>query len=216
MGSHLAQRETYAIFPAGKSTSDYLIVDLFSKKLLTILGLNYSLNRSFIEDVFKSKNYTLHYSCANLMVFKKSEKEVIDTEKLHLLPIQKFNSYDIKFDYHIFEEVYVVDSTFDSEVSSGEYLNIKNVYRRKDSDNIGDYRVFTSFIHKNSGDMYQFVNYPTNVFKTLDEFRSNLFYEEKMQVRIPEYLEKGEYMIFVGMENKIRARSLYLGDFNIR
>ena len=216
MGSHLAQRETYAIFPAGKSTSDYLIVDIFSKTLLTILGLSYSLNRDFIEDVFKSKNYNLTYSCSNLMVFKKSSQNIVDNEKLHLLPIQMFNTYSEKFNFEIFQNVKIVDFEFDKEVKLGEFLKAKNVYQRQDSGDLSEYKVFTTLVNRDSGDMYQFVNPPSTIFKTLDEFKKGKYYEEQLELRIPEYLERGKYMLFVGLDNRIKTRSVYLGDVEIK
>jgi hypothetical protein len=215
MGSHLAQRETYAIFPAGKSTSDYLIVDIFSKKLLNILGLSWSLNRSFIEDVFKSKNYDLVYSCSNLMVFKKNSNSQEDSEKLHIAPVQKLLTYPSKFDFEIYKNVFLVDSKFKKTAQSGEYFDLTNVYLRKDSTGIADYNLFTTLINKDSGEMYQFVNYPTVVFKTLDEFEKDRYYEESLKFKIPEYLEKGKYSVYVGLDNRIKTRSVYLGDLEI-
>lgn len=216
MGSHLAQRETYAIFPAGKSTSDYLIVDLYSKKLLTILGLSYSLNRNYIEDVFMSKDYNLIFSCSNLMVFRKSEVPVVDNDKLHLIPIQKFNSYNSKFEYEILKKLYVVDSSFEETGKIGEFYKITNVYTRKDSSGLGGFNLFTTLIHKESGEMYQFVNYPSAIFTTPDEFKKDMYYKEKLEFRLPDYLEKGDYMIFTGLENKINSRSLYIGDVTLK
>lgn len=215
MGSHLAQRETYAIFPAGKLTSDYLIVDIFSKKLLNILGLSWSLNRGFMEDVFKSKNYDLVFSCSNLMVFKKNDNSLVDNEKLHLAPVQKLLTYNSKFDFEIYKEVFLVDSKFNSSGTIGEYFNITNVYQRKDSSGIADYNLFTTLIHKNTGDMYQFVNYPTVVFKTIDEFEKDKFYEEQMRFKIPEYLDKGKYLIYVGLDNRVKTKSIYLGEIDL-
>lgn len=215
MGSHLAQRETYAIFPAGKTTSDYLIVDLYSKKLLTILGLSYSLNRNYIESVFKSKDYSLIYSCSNLMVFRKSEVPVSDNEKLHLIPIQKYNSYVSKNEYDLYKGFFIVDSKFENSGKVGELFNITNVYTKKDSSGLDGYNIFTTLIHKESGEMYQFVNYPSAIFTTPDEFKKDMFYEEKLDFRIPDYLEKGKYMIFTGIENKIKSRSLYIGDITL-
>jgi len=216
MGSHLAQRETYAIFPAGKSTSDYLIVDIFSKKLLTILELNYSLNRFFIQDVFKSKDYSLEFSCSNLMVFKKIKDPIIENQDLHLSPVQTFNTFEKDFEYEIYRDVYLVKSSFDKEVSPSGILNINNVYLKKNSPSLSDFNIFTTLVNKDSGEMYQFVNYPTTIFKNLSQFDRDKFYEEKMQVKIPSYLEGGKYMIFVGLENRIRTQSIYLGETEIK
>ncbi len=215
MGSHLAQRETYAIFPAGKSTSDYLIVDIFSKKLLSILELSNSLNRRFIEDVFKSKDYNLIYSCSNLMVFKKSDVKVVDTEKLHILPIQQLSTYDKKFEFEIFRKFYLVDTQFDSEAKIGEKFQIKNVYQKRNKDNMPEYKIFTTFINKETGQDYKLLNYPSTIFTTIPDFKDDKFYEEKLDVVIPTHLERGDYMLFVGIDNRLRTRSIYLGDVKI-
>lgn len=215
MGSHLAQRETYAIFPAGKSTSDYLIVDIFSRKLLSILELSTSLNRKFIEDVFKSKNYNLVYSCSNLLVFKKTAESVTDDEKRHLIPIQQFNEYETSFEYEIDRNFYIVDSNFDREVSIGSDWTITNVFQKRNEDGMSEYKIFTTLINKTTGQDYKFVNYPSTVFTPISDFKTNRFYEEKVTILVPSHLSSGEYKVFVGIDNRFRTRSVYLGDINI-
>jgi uncharacterized membrane protein len=215
MGSHLAQRETYAIFPAGKSTSDYLIVDIFSKKLLSILELSTSLNRKFIEDVFKSKDYNLIYSCSNLMVFKKTDSKVIDDEKLHLIPIQQLNFYDKKFDFEILNDFYLVDSNFEKTTKIGEKFRITNVFQKRNDNKMPEFKIFTTFVNINTGVKYKFVNYPSTIFTPISDFRENKFYEEKVDVVIPDHLETGKYQIFVGIDDRFKTRSVFLGEVDL-
>lgn len=216
IGSHLAQRETYSIFPAGKSTSDYIVIDIYSKKLLRILELDYSLGKDFISDVFASKNYKLDFVCGNLMVLKKDSSANKSNEARELLPVQRYGSYQEKVSYEIYNKLTVVDFDFSRTIQANSPMNLKYVYQMKSSKNLDGFVLFTSLVNKNSGEIFQVVNYPTFVFSDISNFRQDKFYEEKFKIIIPSYLEKGTYMVFVGMDNKINTRSVYLGDTELR
>ena len=216
MGSHLAQRETYAIFPAGKSTSDYLIIDIYSKKLLRILELDYSLSKDFIGDTFASNNYDLNFACGNLMVLTKKQNQVPVSEETKLAPFQRYSNYQTKFNYEIYNKLTVVDYEFNKEIASNQKMNLRYVYQRDGSKQLNGFVLFTTLINKSNGEIFQVVNYPSFVFSELESFRQDKFYEEKFDIVIPPYLEKGSYMVFVGMDNKINTRSLYLGDTELK
>lgn len=216
MGSHLAQRETYAIFPAGKSTSDYLIIDIYSKKLLRILELDYSLSKDFIGDTFASNNYDLNFACGNLMVLTKKQSQVSISDETKLTPFQRYSNYQTKFNYEIYNKLTVVDYEFNKEIASNQKMNLRYVYQRDGSKQLNGFVLFTTLINKSNGEIFQVVNYPSFVFSELESFRQDKFYEEKFDIVIPPYLEKGSYMVFVGMDNKINTRSLYLGDTELK
>ena len=38
---------------------------------------------------------------------------------------------------------------------------------------------------------------------------------ENLEVTIPKFVDPGDYYVFVGMGNKIRTRSIYLGDVEV-
>jgi uncharacterized membrane protein len=215
MGGHLATRETYAIFPANLNHSDYLIVDVFSKKLLRILELDYSLNKDFLSTVLNNPNYETDFVCANFLVFKKVSETAVP-ESLNKLPVQKISNYDEKFSYQIFNGLTLVDSSFPSEVGRNSYLDLMFTYTRKESKNLSGFIIFTSLVHKESGEVFQFVNYPTFVYSDITSISENDYLQEKFKVRLPAYLENGDYHLFVGVDNEINTRSVYLGDINIK
>lgn len=215
IGSHLAQRETYSIFPAGKSTADYVVIDIYSKKLLRILELDYSLGKDFISDVFASKDYKLDFVCGNLMVLKKDTPSSKATNN-ELLPVQRYGFYNEKVNFEIYNKFTLVDYEFSKDIKSNSSMDLKFVYQMKSSKSLDGFVLFTSLVNKNSGEIFQVVNYPTFVFSDINNFRQDKFYEEKFQIIIPSYLEKGSYMVFVGMDNKINTRSVYLGDTELK
>ena len=216
MGSHLAQRETYAIFPAGKNTSDYLIIDIYSKKLLRILELDYSLSKDFIGDTFASSDYELNFACGNLMVLTRTPNKTTQNEPNKLAPFQRYSTYPIKFNYEIYNKLTVVDYEFNKEITSNQKMGLRYVYQRNGSKSLNDFVLFTTLVNKSNGEIFQVVNYPAFVFSELETFKQDKFYEEKFDIVIPPYLEKGTYMVFVGMDNKINTRSLYLGDTELK
>ncbi len=56
LGAHLSIRETYAIFPALYKDADYVIVDVFSRKLLNILDLDLDLDKEIDKRMIFSRN----------------------------------------------------------------------------------------------------------------------------------------------------------------
>lgn len=215
MGSHLAQRETYAIFPAGKDTSDYLIVDIFSQKLLKILELDVELNRNFVGDTLKNKDYSLEFVCANLLVFKKIDVEVKDNLETEL-PFQIYKNYKEKVNFPIFNGLHLVDYSYQKELVIGDKSNISFTFTKKEDKSLQGFISFTTFVHKESGNIYQFANYPSYAYSSLNSWEEDKYYFETIEYSIPPYMEKGDYLLFVGVDNRINSRSVYLGDVKFK
>jgi len=215
MGSHLAQRETYAIFPAGKNTSDYLIVDIFSQKLLKILELNVELNRDFVQDTLNNKNYDLEFICANLLVFKKHDGEKIISNPLDEMPFQVYKKYNEKVNYKVFNDLTLVDFNFNPKMKINNLSEINYVFTKKGNKSLLGFVSFTTLVNKDTGNIFQFANYPSFAYSSLNSWEEGKYYSEKVSFLIPSYIEKGNYYLFVGIDNKINSRSVYLGEINL-
>jgi len=216
MGSHLAQRETYAIFPAGKNTSDYLIVDIFSQKLLKILELDVELNRDFVQDTLKNKDYDLEFICANLLVFKKHDGERVATKSDDLMPFQIYKTYSEKVSFPIFNDLTLVDYKFDQSMKINSLSNVSYVFTKKGDKSLSGFVSFTTLVHKETGNIFQFANYPSFAYSSINSWEEGKYYSEDISFAIPSYLEKGKYYLFVGVDNKINSRSVYLGEVDLQ
>ncbi len=215
-GAHLAKRETYAIFPALYNEADYLIIDVFARKITTILDIDVEIIRDVVEKVIKSEDYELKIGCGNFFVFEK----VGPHDKETLLPIQEIFRYDGKFDYEFFQGVNVVDYEIPKVFEKGISKKIDIVYHRwgsgsKKDTSLEDYLMFTSFVNRETGEVYQLANLPSFSLKRPEEWEKNRYYFESVEVVAPEFLDSGEYLLFVGMGNKIRTRSMYLGTVTV-
>jgi len=216
MGSHLAQRETYAIFPAGKNTSDYLIVDIFSQKLLKILELDVQLNRDFVQDTLKNKDYDLEFICANLLVFKKHDGEKEVTNSSDLMPFQIYKNYQERHNYTIFNDLTLVDFKIESDMKINSESRVSYVFTKKGNKSLSGFVSFTTLVHKETGNIFQFANYPSFAYSSINSWEEGKYYSEEITFVIPSYLEKGKYHMFVGVDNKINSRSVYLGEVNLQ
>ena len=211
LGAHLAKRETYAIFPALYNEADYVIVDVFSKKILNILDVDLSLVKDVIEDLIKSPNYRLMTGCGNLFVFK----NVGNYGKEQLLPLQEKFIYPEKFNYEIFLSLHLVDYEYPQKLSRGESGKAKFVYIKRENDSLDDYVLFLTLINEETGEIYQVANLPSFAIKQLRDWVKDIYYEETIDITLPGYLDPGSYKVFVGMSNVIRTRSIYLGDIEV-
>jgi uncharacterized membrane protein len=212
LGAHLSMRETYAIFPALYNEADYVIVDVFSRKLATILGLEVTVVREVVGDIMRHPSYELTAGCGNLFVYKRVDSHDISA----LLPLQEKFEYDEKFNYEITRGLYVVDYSLPQEITRGKLNELNFTYIRKTSDGFDGYVMFMSFINSETGEVYQIANLPAYGVKEIGDWERDVYYLETNDVVIPAYLEPGTYKAFVGVGNKVHSRSLYLGDVEIR
>ncbi len=211
LGAHLALRETYAIFPALYKDADYVIVDVFSQKILRILDLDVTIVRDVVADMIKNPDYELKLGCGNLFVFKRIGQH----EKSILLPLQESFDYEEKVNLEIFESLTVVDYTFPQKIVRGTTNVAKFVYVKREEERLDDYVLFTSFVNNKTGELYQMANLPSFSLNQLRNWREDRYYLEDVTIVLPEFLDAGNYKAFIGMTNNIRTRSIYLGDITI-
>lgn len=211
LGAHLSLRETYAIFPALYKEADYVIVDVFSQKILRILDADLTIVRDVTGDVLKNPNYKLSASCGNLFVFKK----IGFHDKVQLLPLQEINNYSEKYNYEIFQSLFLVDYDLPAKFVRNDIAKIRLVYTKRDNNSLNDYVLFTTFVNKKTGELYQLANLPSFGLSKLGDWAEDKYYSENLEVVLPLSIESGDYMVFVGLSNNVRTRSLYLGDINV-
>ena len=216
LGAHLSMRETYAIFPALYNEADYVIVDVFARKIFTILDVEPSIITDVIEDLIKSPEYKMELGCGNYFVFK----NVGYHNKEELLPIQERFEYNTKTDYEFFQGLRIADFNIPEEFNRGEDSSIEVVYFRegsssKKSTSLEDYLMFTSFVNKKTGEIYQLANLPSFALRKPSSWVKNRYYLEKIELVMPDFIESGEYYVFVGMGNKIRTRSILLSTVQV-
>jgi len=212
LGVHLSLRETYAIFPALYNEADYVIVDVFSRKLLSILDIDVDLSRDVVENLMKSDQYKLVTGCGNLFVFKKVGTHI----KPALMPLQEKFEYKEKMNLLLFQSLYVVDYTIPLSVTRGYSENATFVYIKRDKNSLNDYVTFTSLVNSSTGEVYQMANLPSFSILKPGEWIEDRYYIEDVELAIPEFLEAGKYKLFMGIGNNIRTRSLYLGDIEVK
>ncbi|MBI2621008.1 DUF2079 domain-containing protein [candidate division WWE3 bacterium] len=208
LGAHLALRETYALFPALYDSADYVIIDVFAEKVARILEIDKVIIKDAASRVMKDENYKLVGACSNLFVFE----NVGPHGKQKLLPIQEKFTYDEKVDYEIFQSLTVVDYDIPAKVKRGINTDISFTYVRRGDQSLDGYVLFLTFINAETKDGYQVANIPSFGLSRPSAWTKDHYYIEDVEVVLPTYLEAGEYKVFVGMDNKVRTRSIYLGD----
>ena len=212
LGAHLSMRETYAIFPARYLDADYVIVDVFSRKLFTILNIDTGAVKDVVEELLKSKDYELLTGCGNLFVFK----NVGEHEKSSLLPLQERFEYPERFRYEIYNSLFVVDYKLPAEVERGVPSKAQVVYRRSENKDLNDYILYMTYLNVKTGELYQAANLPSFSITEPEEWDTGVYFIEDIDIAMPKYMQAGTYRVFVGMSNRIKTRNLYLGDILVK
>jgi uncharacterized membrane protein len=212
LGTNLSMRETYAIFPALYNEADYVIVDVFSRKIFTILDIDASALKDVVGNLLENKNYELLTGCGNLFVFK----NVGEHEKSDLLPLQERFEYPEKYNFEIFNSLFVVDYSIPTEVTRGVPSKAKVVYVRRENKDITDFILYMTYLNTKTGELYQAANLPSFSISEPEEWDTGSYFIEDIDVALPKYMDGGNYRVFVGLSNKIRTRNLYLGDILVK
>ncbi|MFZ5424757.1 MAG: DUF2079 domain-containing protein [Patescibacteria group bacterium] len=211
LGAHLSMRETYAIFPALYKEADYVIVDVFAEKISRILEVDKSLVRNVVSDMITSGRYKLTAACGNLYVFEHKKTEVLE-----LLPLQDDFDYTEEVNFEMLNTLAVVDYSIPEEIIREEPTHAQFVYIKRGSDSLDGYVFFTTFVNEDTGDLYQFANIPSYSLEQPADWEEERYYVEDVDLVLPKYLKPGTYKVFVGMSNRIRTRSVYLGNTELR
>jgi uncharacterized membrane protein len=208
LGDHMSMRETYAIFPALWNEADYVIVDVQSRKLLAILGLNTNIIKELTESLVSTEQYDLVMACGNLYLFKKGEPR----ERTSLLPIQERFNYPVKYDFNILDLISVVDFEIPEKVKRETVYDAKMVYQKVSNDGMDSFLFYITYINKETGKIFQVANLPSFAVLHPSEWTENMYYAEDIDIALPSYVEPGDYYMFLSISNKIKMRSMYLGD----
>ncbi len=211
LGAHLSMRETYAIFPALYNEADYVIVDIFSRKIMRILDADIDIVHDSVEKIIKDPNYKLMAQCGNLFVFEK----VGSHEKSDVLPLQERYDLDERVDMEIFQSLTVVDYELPQNLRRGKNSDMEIAYIKRGNNSLDGYFLYLTFINTETQEMYQVANLPSFSLYQLPDWTEDRYYLEKLELAVPEFLEKGDYMVFIGMSNIIRTRNMLLGEVEI-
>ncbi|MBI4091286.1 DUF2079 domain-containing protein [candidate division WWE3 bacterium] len=212
LGDHLSLRKVNALFPANFDTSDFVIVDVFSKKVQTILGVDSSLVSKVVGKVVRDPNYKLVYSCSNLFVFKR----VGYHEKSDILPLQERFEYSERVSYNIGASLNLADYLLPAEVERGEDFHISFVFKKSGTESLNSFILFTSFLNVANGQIYQVANLPSFGIRPLSEWPQDMYFVEDNNFVLPASLKPGIYKTFVGMTNNIKNYNIYLGEVKVK
>ncbi len=212
LGAHLSMRKTYAIYPALYNQADYVIVDVFSRKISTILNVSDSIVKDSTFNLLKSKNYDLMAGCGNIFVFKR----VPFAQKSELLPQQQRFDYPAKYEFGIINGAFVSDFSIPSEAVRNVPVDLKVVFYKKDSTTLDGFVSFLSFLNVETGEVYEIADLLSYAIDSPAEWDSEKYYIENINITFPSFLEPGKYRAFIGMFNKVKTRNIYLGDIDIK
>ena len=207
LGAHLSMRETYAIFPALYNEADYVIVDVFSRKIMRILDADVDIVRDVVARIIKDQNYELKTGCGNLFVFEK----VGPHNKTELLPLQERYDYEEETNMELFQSLHVVDYDLPDDLVRGKTSAMEITYIKRGNNSLDGYFLYLTIVNKETEEMYQVANLPSFSLYQLPDWTEDRYYTEKLKLALPKFLDSGEYKVFVGMSNIIRTRNMLLG-----
>ncbi len=211
LGAHLSSRRVNALFPANFESADYVLVDIFSKKVATILGVDPRIVNNAVGKLVKNPEYKLIYSCSNLFVFKKGGIREVSS----MLPLQEEFTYPEKYNLNISQSLYVVDFALPSKINRNTEFALGITYKKDGGDSLNSYNLYTSFRNKDTGELVQIANLPSFGIHPVTDWDSDTYYIEDNRFVIPETAENGLYDVFIGMTNGIKTSNIYLGSVNV-
>ena len=212
LGAHLSTRRVNALFPANFDSADFVVVDVYSRKVLTILGVDQDLINTVVGKVVRDPNYKLTYSCSNIFLFSR----VGEHQKEDILPLQESYDYEPKFDYPIGSSLHLVDMALPESIEKGDDFQLKFVYQKEGNDSLNSYIIYTTFKNTQTEEKYQIANLPSFGIRPPSEWSQDIYYLEDNTFVLPPKLSSGVYQVYVGMTNSIKTYNIYLGGVEVK
>jgi uncharacterized membrane protein len=211
MGAKLSLRETYAIFPALFNEADFVVADVYARKVSRVLGIPSIIINSVMGDLLMSPNHSLRFVCGNLAVFEKGGPY----DKPKALPIQQTFKYTPSMNEEIFRGLYLRDFSIPDEIKRETFSEAFFVYEREVSKSLDGHKLFLTFVNKDSAEYFQIPHLPSYSLVPIKDWDSERYYTEEVDIMIPEFMDEGMYRVFVGLTDGIETRSIYLGEMSV-
>lgn len=212
LGDHLSARRYNALFPANFDTADYVIVDIFSRKVLTILGVDLSLLNNVVGKTAKNPNYRLIYSCSNIFVFEKGPNPLAK----EALPLQEEFDYIEKVDFKLGDNLKIVDYKIDPEVERAKAFPLMLAYKKIGNGSLNSFILFTSFMNSETGKLYQVANLPSFGIIPISNWSEGNYYVEENLVVLPKSIPAGNYKVFIGITNNLKTYNIFISDLKVK
>jgi uncharacterized membrane protein len=214
LGAPLSLRETYAIFPALYKEADYVIVDVFSNKLRTILDEDEEITKTAISYLMESPDYSPVGACGTLFVFKRGMATSGTALEMEA-PLVEVSEYEDPLDYDFYNELIIADFTLPTMFVREVPQQFQMVYYKGDSEFLGGFHIYSSFVNAATHDLFQVAHLPSNSYIPRTTWSTGNYYIENISLALPGYLEPGTYKVFAGITNFIRTRNIYLGSVEV-
>ncbi|OGC50292.1 hypothetical protein A2716_03730 [candidate division WWE3 bacterium RIFCSPHIGHO2_01_FULL_40_23] len=212
LGAHFSTRRVNALFPANFDTSDYVVVDVNSKKVLSILGVNLDLINKVVGHILRNPDYKLIYSCSNIFVFKKETSGPGE----RILPLQEDFDYVEKVNYSIGQSLYLSDFNLPQIIEKGKEFEVNFVYKKEGDASLNAYVIYTSFKSEDGKYIHQIANLPSFGVNPPLNWEEGVYYLEDNKFVLPDSSPSGNYNVFVGMTNNIKTYNIFLGKVFVR
>ena len=220
LGAHASNRYVNALFPARISDADFIAADLFDEKAIDRVGADsWFTNKLALEKITRNSNYNHLFSCGMLNVFEKKEGSMI----LRFEPAFSGETFSLQFFDVITSklEAKVAPIEIPKQVKTGGSDSFK-IALSKPKGGFGDAISYWKFENEDDKNLvYSFIDYLTAgnselVNKTVKEGElDGQYLIGEINIFFPEYLKHGNYKVFYGFGDLVRATEVYIGDIKL-
>jgi hypothetical protein len=212
LGAHSANRYVNALFPARHWDADLVIADMFETKTVGPLdGTGWTFNKANLKTMINSGRLTHLFSCNSVSAFVKGENidssKYTTVEELGETVPAILKTENLKIIMH----KYNVPPQF----TEGDAIEI---FVTLDNGTFHDKTAFWKFVNVDNNDIkYTFVDYLSVSFpESLDVSKDKEIIHEIYHPRFSANMPKGEYKVYWGAGDLVRASEIYLGNVFIQ
>ncbi len=219
LGAHTANRKVNALFPAGILNSDLIVVDIFDEKALDRVGVKgWMANKEALTRLTSSGRYHHYYSCGMISVFE-SHLNDMAYDDVNVVVSYVPESNDIPQMYGIETSSMAINVgilNFPESISINDPNPIELALMVVHG-NFYDKVTFWEFRKTDGSAEYAFLDYltsgsglnPNTIIPEEDYIKETYF------PRFDSETTPGEYEVYYGIGDLVRASKIYLGKVNI-
>lgn len=210
LGAKTSNKKYNALFPAGLDKADYVIADIYARKLVDFMDISTKYNKIAVQKLLETEHVTLQYSCDRFFVLTKSPspKDLGEiTEDTEQNPLLKQNLLDKSYVYGFkFEEVGEEKYRFEYKYKIGDESDRKSLF------------AYTVLVPTDGGETITFVHFPSFYINTLNDFPVDTHLKETVIYNLPSIYKSTpkKYDVYFGIGNReMNEENVLVGEITL-
>lgn len=210
LGAKTSNKHYNALFPAGLDKADYIIADIYARKLVDFMDISTKYNKIAVQKLLDTESVQLQYSCDRFFVLTKSSSPT------DLGSIEEADQQEPALKQDLLDKSYVYGFKFE-KIGEGRY-KFEYMYKIGDENDRKSLFAYTVLVPQEGGETISFVHFPSFYTKPLNDFPVDTQLKEEVIYKIPHIYKSTpkKYDVYFGIGNReMNEENVLVGEITL-